>query len=52
MAALLQAETGSDLPVLMLYDNEAGHSGGKPLTKTLDDLSLEMAFLYWQLGIS
>jgi prolyl oligopeptidase len=51
MAALVQASTGSDRPVLLHYDTEAGHSGGKPINKQIDDLTDELAFLFWQLGV-
>ena len=51
MAARLQTATRSGRPVLLLYDSKAGHSGGKPLGKMLQDLSLELSFLAWQLGI-
>ena len=51
MAALLQASTGSDRPILLHYDTKAGHSGGLPLSKTIDNLSDELTFLFWQLGI-
>ncbi len=52
MCALLQASTGSDRPVLLHYDTKAGHSGGKPLGKQIDDLSQELMFLSWQLGVT
>jgi prolyl oligopeptidase len=51
MAARLQAATGSGRPVLLLYDSKAGHSGGKPLSKAVQDLSLELSFLAWQLAM-
>jgi prolyl oligopeptidase len=51
MTALLQSATGSGQPVMLLYDTKAGHSGGKPLGKVIEDLSLELAFLFWQLGV-
>jgi prolyl oligopeptidase len=47
----LQAATGSGRPVLLLYDSKAGHSGGKPLSKAVQDLSLELSFLAWQLAM-
>jgi len=50
MAALLQAATGSDRPVLLLYDTTSGHSGGRPLTKTIDEQTDELSFVLWQLG--
>lgn len=51
MTARLQAATTSGRPILLLYDTKAGHAGGRPLTKVVDDQSLEMAFLAWQLGM-
>jgi prolyl oligopeptidase len=51
MTARLQTATSSGRPVLLLYDTKAGHSGGKPLSKIIEDLSVEMAFLFWQLGM-
>jgi prolyl oligopeptidase len=50
MTARLQAATTPDRPVLLLYDTKAGHAGGKPLGKAIEDESLELAFLQWQLG--
>jgi prolyl oligopeptidase len=52
MTALLQAATASDKPVLLQYDTRAGHSGGKPLSKQIEDISDELSFLLWQLGMS
>ena len=43
MAALLQAATGSDRPVLLHYDTKAGHMGGAPVTKQIDDLTDELS---------
>ena len=51
MTARLQAATTSGKPVLLLYDIKAGHAGGKPLSKQIEDISLEMAFLFWQLAM-
>jgi prolyl oligopeptidase len=50
MAALVQASTGSDRPVLLHYDTKAGHSGGRPVSKVVEDLADEMRFLFGQLG--
>jgi prolyl oligopeptidase len=52
MAALMQAATGSDKPVLLHYDTKAGHSGGLPVNKQIDDLTDELSFLFWQLGVT
>jgi len=51
MAAKLQAATSSGLPVLLRYDVGAGHAGGKPLSKTIEDSAAEFAFLFWQTGM-
>jgi prolyl oligopeptidase len=51
MTARLQANTASGWPVLLLYDTKAGHAGGRPMGKVVDDLTLEMSFLAWQLGM-
>ena len=44
MTARLQAATSSGLPVALLYDTKAGHSGGKPLKKAIEDEALELSF--------
>ena len=51
MTARMQAATASGLPILLYYDTHAGHAGFKPTSKVIEDLSLEWAFLAWQLGI-
>ena len=51
MTALLQASTGSGRPVLLHYDTKLGHAGGKPVSKQIDDLEVELTFLSWQLGV-
>jgi prolyl oligopeptidase len=51
MTARLQTASSSGRPVLLLYDTKAGHAGGRPLGKVIEDLSLQMAFLFWQLGM-
>lgn len=51
MAALLQSATGSHQPVLLHYDTKSGHvSGGRPVSKQIEDLTDELGFLLWQLG--
>ena len=50
MCALLQQATGSGKPVLLQYDTRAGHSGGRPLAKQIDDLADEIAFLLSEVG--
>jgi prolyl oligopeptidase len=55
MTALMQADSAdqSDRPVLLTYDTRAGHSRGfiTPVSKQIEDLSTQMLFLTWQLGI-
>jgi prolyl oligopeptidase len=51
MAALMQEMTGSDRPVLLHYDTKAGHSGGTPVSKQIEDLTDTLSFLFWQLGM-
>ena len=51
MAALLQASTGSEKPVLLHYDTKAGHSGGAtPVAKRIDELTDELSFLLAETG--
>jgi hypothetical protein len=37
--------------VLLHYDTKSGHSGGKPVSTVIEDLTLELRFLFWQLGV-
>jgi prolyl oligopeptidase len=52
MTALLQADTASDRPILLLYDTKSGHSGGRPLNKTIDEQTDIFSYLLWQLGVT
>jgi prolyl oligopeptidase len=54
MTALVQAATGASVaerPVLLHYDTEAGHSGGLPVRKVVDDTAVRLHFVMWQLGM-
>lgn len=51
MAALLQAANGSHQPILLLYDTKSGHSGGRPINKTIEEFTDMLSFLFWQLGV-
>ncbi|MBD0373792.1 MAG: S9 family peptidase [Pyrinomonadaceae bacterium] len=51
MAALMQAMNGSDKPILLHYDTKAGHSGGSPVSKQIEDMTDTLSFLFWQLGM-
>lgn len=50
MAALLQASTGSDRPILLMYDTKSGHSGGRPVGQQIAEDTNILSFLFWQLG--
>jgi prolyl oligopeptidase len=52
MTAMLQNNTASGKPVLLLYDSKSGHSGTLPTAKEVEQTSLELAFLFWQLGVT
>ena len=52
MTARLQAATASDRPILLLYDTKSGHSGGRPITKIIEENQNILSFLFWQLGVS
>ncbi|MDA8019312.1 MAG: prolyl oligopeptidase family serine peptidase [Thermoanaerobaculia bacterium] len=51
MAAVLQHATSSDRPVLLLYDTQAGHGGGRPAHAVIEESARELTFLLWQLGV-
>jgi prolyl oligopeptidase len=44
-AALQEAGAGGDKPLLIRIETKAGHGGGKPTTKQIEELSDEYAFL-------
>jgi len=46
MTALMQADTGSDRPVLLHYELKAGHSAGVSITQLVNDTADELAFLW------
>lgn len=51
MTALMQAKTGSENPVLLYYDTEAGHAGDMAVSKDVEEASAQLGFLFWQLGV-
>jgi len=51
MTAIMQAATASDRPIILHYDTKAGHSGGTPMSKIIEDITDEQSFLFWQLGM-
>jgi prolyl oligopeptidase len=51
MTALLQASSDPELPILLRYDLEAGHTQGGSITKSIDETADWMGFLLWQLNM-
>ncbi len=56
MTAMLQWATSADnndgRPILLSYDTKSGHSGGRPLSKQIEELTDELSFFGWQLGVT
>jgi prolyl oligopeptidase len=50
MTALMQAETGSNRPIILHYELKAGHSAGVSITQLVSDTSDELAFLWNETG--
>jgi len=50
-AARLQAATGGEAPILIRVETKAGHGGGKPVSKQIDELADIYAFLFRSLKI-
>lgn len=51
-AATMQAAQAGDAPVLLRVDVRAGHGGGKPITKVIEDYADSYAFLLKNLGLT
>ncbi|HEV3277512.1 MAG TPA: prolyl oligopeptidase family serine peptidase [Terriglobia bacterium] len=55
MAAMMQWATSAGQnagrPILLSYDTKSGHLGGRPLSKQIDELTDELSFFTWQLGM-
>ena len=52
MAAALQSATASSRRILLLYDTKSGHSGGRPLSKLIEEGTNILSFLFLELGIN
>ena len=50
MTALVQSASASGKPVVLKYDTKAGHSGGKPVDKQIDDVVDQQLFLLNSVG--
>lgn len=51
-AATLQAAQAGDAPILIRIDTKAGHGGGKPTAKVLDEIADKYAFLCKVMGVT
>jgi prolyl oligopeptidase len=51
-AARLQAAAGGDAPILIRVETKAGHGGGKPISKIIDEAADIYAFLFRALNIT
>ncbi len=52
MTAMLQWATASDQPVVLSYGKNVGHSGGLALDAEIAELTDELSFTFWQLGMT
>ena len=51
-AATLQEKAGGSNPILLRVETKAGHGGGKPMTKVIEERADIYAFLWRALGMS
>jgi prolyl oligopeptidase len=52
LAATLQADNASDHPMLIRVETRAGHGGGKPISKIIEETADTYAFVMHELGMS
>ncbi|MFI5135433.1 MAG: prolyl oligopeptidase family protein, partial [Chitinophagales bacterium] len=50
-AATLQSAQAGDAPVLIRIDTNAGHGGGRPVAKVIDEDTDVYSFMFWNMGI-
>ena len=50
-AAKLQESQAGSAPILIRIDSKAGHGGGKPLSKQMEETADIYGFIMYQLGM-
>jgi prolyl oligopeptidase len=51
-AAALQEKQAGREPVLLRIEEKAGHGGGKPTSKQIEEYVDELCFMTWNLGLA
>lgn len=51
MVALVQEANAGPNPIMLRYDTEAGHSGGMPVSKQIENSTDLLSFIFWQIGV-
>jgi len=51
-AATMQADQGGDAPILIRIETRAGHGGGMPVSKQIELVTDQWAFLVRNLGMT
>lgn len=51
MAALMQARSGSDNPILIRYDTNLGHAYTTSISQAVEESAILLGYLCWQLGV-
>jgi prolyl oligopeptidase len=49
--ARLQAAADKSNPALLYIEKQAGHGAGKPLSKTIEEISDIYSFIFYNMGI-
>jgi prolyl oligopeptidase PreP (S9A serine peptidase family) len=48
----MQSASPPGKPVLLLYDTQSGHSGGRPVSKQIEEITDELVFVFGELGVN